>query len=59
LLAAKQNGLIPAARPVPDELRQAGMYLPDPLVNRVFTLMGQPRGNAVGRKARQSPRVRA
>jgi predicted nucleic acid-binding protein len=41
VLAAKRKGLIPAARPVLDELRQAGMYLADSLLNRALSLVGE------------------
>ncbi len=41
VLAARQKGLIPAARPVLDELRRAGMYLSDSLVNRALILVGE------------------
>lgn len=41
VLAAKRKGRIPAARPVLDELRQAGMYLSDALRNRALALVGE------------------
>ena len=41
VLVAKREGLIPAARPVLDGLRQAGMYLSDALLNRALTLVGE------------------
>jgi predicted nucleic acid-binding protein len=41
VLAAKRKALIPAARPVLDELRQAGMYLSDALMNRALTLVDE------------------
>jgi predicted nucleic acid-binding protein len=41
VLAAKKKGLIPAARPVLDELRQVGMYLSDAVTNRALALVGE------------------
>lgn len=41
VLAAKQRGRITAARPVLDELRRAGMYLSDRVMNRALALVGE------------------
>jgi len=40
-LIAKKRGLIPAARPVLDALRQSGMYLSDRVVNQALMLVGE------------------
>ena len=40
-LIAKKRGLIPAARPVLDTLRQAGMYLSDQVIDRALMLVGE------------------
>lgn len=40
-LIAKQRGLIPAARPVLDTLRQAGMYLWDRVIDKALTFVGE------------------
>ena len=36
VLVAKQQGLVPAVRPVLEQLKQAGMYMSDPLVNHIL-----------------------
>jgi predicted nucleic acid-binding protein len=41
VLVAKQQGLIPAVRPVLGELRQAGMYMSDQLENQVLDAAGE------------------
>lgn len=41
VLAAKQRGAIPAARPVLEKLRQSGMYLSDRVVNEALALVGE------------------
>lgn len=41
VLAAKQRGDIPAARPVLEKLRQSGMYLSDRVVNEALALVGE------------------
>jgi predicted nucleic acid-binding protein len=41
VLIAKQRGEIPAARPVLEELRQAGMYLSDAVLNRALKRVGE------------------
>jgi predicted nucleic acid-binding protein len=38
---AKANGLIPAARPVVEQLRQHGMYLSDQLMNQALAKVGE------------------
>lgn len=40
-LIAKQRGLIPAARPVLDTLRQAGMYLSDRVIDKALMFVGE------------------
>ena len=40
-LIAKQRGLIPAARPVLDTLRQAGMYLSDRVIDEALMFVGE------------------
>lgn len=39
LLAAKRRGVIPAARPLLDRMRQAGMYLSDKVMNDALALV--------------------
>ncbi len=41
VLIAKQRKLIPAARPVLEQLRQAGMYLSDSVLNRALEKVGE------------------
>ncbi|HWQ35384.1 MAG TPA: DUF3368 domain-containing protein [Blastocatellia bacterium] len=41
VLIAKQRGLIPAARPVLRQLRQAGMFLSDRVMNQALALVGE------------------
>ena len=41
VLIAKKRGVIPAARPVLDTLRQAGMYLSDQVVSKALMLVGE------------------
>lgn len=40
-LIAKKRGLIPAARPVLDTLRQAGMYLSDRVIDKALIFVGE------------------
>ena len=40
-LIAKKRGLIPAARPVLDTLRQAGMYLSDRVIDKALMFVGE------------------
>lgn len=41
VMIARQRGLIPAARPLLDTLRQAGMYLSDAVLNRALAMVGE------------------
>lgn len=41
VLTAKTRGAIPAARPVLEQLRQAGMYLSDRIVAQALALVGE------------------
>ncbi len=41
VLIAKQRGIIPAARPVVEELRQSGMYLSEAVVNQALKQVGE------------------
>ena len=41
VLIAKKRGLIPAARPVLDALRDSGMYLSSAVLNRALALVGE------------------
>jgi predicted nucleic acid-binding protein len=41
VLTAKQRGQIPAARPLLLQLRQAGMYLSDRVLNQALALIGE------------------
>ena len=41
VLLAQQRGVIPKARPVLEQLRQVGMYLSDPVMNRALALIGE------------------
>lgn len=41
VLTAKRRGVIPAARPVLEQLRQTGMYLSDHVLNQALSLVGE------------------
>src|SRR5206468_1200553 len=41
VLVAKQQGLIPAVRPVLEQLKQAGMYMSYRLENQILTAAGE------------------
>lgn len=41
VLAAKQCGLIPAARPLIERMRQSGMYLSDDVLNGALGIVGE------------------
>lgn len=41
VLKAKQQGSIPAARPVLEQLRQSGLYLSDRVMNQALALVGE------------------
>ncbi|NLS91147.1 MAG: DUF3368 domain-containing protein [Planctomycetaceae bacterium] len=41
VLIAKQRGVIPAARPVLDQLRRHGMYLSDRVINEALARVGE------------------
>jgi predicted nucleic acid-binding protein len=41
VLFAKAQGIIPAARPLVEQLRQNGMYLSDPMMNRALAQVGE------------------
>ena len=41
VLAAKQRGIVPLARPVLDQLRQAGLHLADRTMNEALALVGE------------------
>jgi predicted nucleic acid-binding protein len=41
VLSAKQQGRIPTARPVLEQLRLSGMYLSDRVMNKALTLVGE------------------
>jgi predicted nucleic acid-binding protein len=41
VLVAKQRGRIPAARPVIETLRAAGMYLSDSVIDRALSMIGE------------------
>ncbi|KAI9132341.1 DUF3368 domain-containing protein [Acaryochloris sp. CCMEE 5410] len=41
VLAAKQRGHLPAARPVIADLKQAGMYLSDRVIDQALALVGE------------------
>jgi predicted nucleic acid-binding protein len=41
VLAAKQRGRLPAARPVLERLRQSGMYLSDSVLNQALAMVGE------------------
>ena len=41
VISAKTQGLIPAARPVVEQLRQNGMYLSDQVMNQALAQVGE------------------
>jgi predicted nucleic acid-binding protein len=41
VLLARQDGLIPAARPVIEGLRRSGLYLTDDFVDQILALVGE------------------
>ncbi len=41
VLTAKQQGILPAARPVLEQLRLSGMYLSDRVMNQALALVGE------------------
>lgn len=41
VITAKQRGVIPAARPVLEQLRLCGMYLSDRVINQALALVGE------------------
>ena len=41
VLVAKQRGVVPAARPILDTLRRAGMYLSDAVRERALAAVGE------------------
>ena len=41
VIYAKQQGWLPAARPVVEQLRQEGMYLSDQLMDQVLAQVGE------------------
>jgi predicted nucleic acid-binding protein len=41
LLTAKRRGIVPAARPILERMRQAGMYLSDKVMNDALALVGE------------------
>jgi len=41
VLAAKQRGAIPVARPVVEAMRRSGMYLSDRVLNAALSLVGE------------------
>jgi predicted nucleic acid-binding protein len=41
VITAKQRGVIPAARPVLEQLRLCGMYLSDRVINQALALIGE------------------
>ncbi len=41
VITAKQRGVIPAARPVLEQLRVCGMYLSDRVINQALALVGE------------------
>lgn len=41
ILTAKQRGVIPQARPILEQLRAAGMYLSDSVLNRALKTVGE------------------
>ncbi len=41
VLTAKQRGIIPAAKPIIEDLHQAGMYLSGKVINQVLALIGE------------------
>lgn len=41
VIKAKQQGMIPAARPVLEQLRSCGMYLSEQVINQALALVGE------------------
>lgn len=41
VLTAKQNGTIPAARPILEQLRQSGLYLSDRVMNQTLAVVAE------------------
>lgn len=41
VLTAKQRGIIPAARPILEQLRDSGMYLSERVMNQALALVGE------------------
>jgi predicted nucleic acid-binding protein len=41
ILAAKQQGMIPFARPLVERMRQSGMYLSDSVMNSALAIVGE------------------
>jgi predicted nucleic acid-binding protein len=41
VIAARQHGVIPAARPVLEQLRRAGLYLSDRAMQQALALVGE------------------
>ncbi|MEN8217832.1 MAG: DUF3368 domain-containing protein [Pseudomonadota bacterium] len=41
VVMAKQRGIIPAARPIVEQLLQSGMYLSGSVINKVLALVGE------------------
>jgi predicted nucleic acid-binding protein len=41
VLTAKRRGVIPAARPIVEQLRRTGMYLSEPIVHQALALVGE------------------
>ena len=41
VITAKQRGIIPAARPVLEQLRLCGMYLSDRVINQALAFLGE------------------
>ncbi|MFL5243655.1 MAG: DUF3368 domain-containing protein [Gemmataceae bacterium] len=41
VIIAKHHGLVPAARPVLESLRQAGLRLSDRIMNQALTFVGE------------------
>ena len=41
VLSARKRGMIPAARPVLEELREKGMYLSSAVLDRALALVGE------------------
>jgi predicted nucleic acid-binding protein len=41
VLAAKRRGVVPAARPLVDDLIASGLYLSEEIVDRALALVGE------------------